>query len=181
MIRSKFLSHKLNNTLLSLVLLSGSFFALPAHSQTTAGHCPANQQGGLVGTGITPYISTEVGPNGVANRNAAIRLDNDWRAAADTAGFSRFQTWIELGADLSIASPYQILSTATDASVDVWVSSLDMLDINRCTGTVTSAALQLSDSDTLQDRAPRPNATADDPFPDLYDPTAQPRFWSQTG
>ncbi len=155
--------------------------ALPAHSQTTAGRCLSSQQGGLAGTGISPYISAEVGPNGVANRNAAIRLDNDWRAAADTAGFGRFQTWIEPGPDAAIDSPYQLLSTATGASADVWVSSLDMLDLDSCLGTVTSAALRLSDSDTLQDRAPRPNATSDDPLPDLYDPTAQPRFWSQTG
>ncbi len=130
---------------------------------------------------LSPYISAEVGPDGVANRNAAISLDDDWRAAAGTAGFDSFQPWIETGPDIPITSPYQLLSTATGASVDVQVSSLDMLDINDCLGTVTSSAIQLSDSNSLQDRAPRPNATSADPTPDLYDLANQPRFWTQTG
>ncbi len=144
-------------------------------------YCEGTTGGFTDGAGIVPYISAEVGPDSVANRNAVISLDNSWRVAASASGFGRFQTWVEVGSDLSIASPYQLLSTDTGASVDVEVSSLDMFDINRCLGTVTPSAIQLSDSDTLQDSAPRPDATSADPIPALYDPTAQPRFWSQTG
>lgn len=145
------------------------------------GICPANQQGGISSTGVIPYISDEVGPNGVANRDAAISLDDDWRISAQSNGLSTFQTWLSAGPDTTIGSPYQLLSAASGASVDVFVSSLDMVDINDCTGTVTSSAIRILDNTTLQDNAPRPNGTTSDPTPDLYDTAGQPRFWNQSG
>ena len=145
------------------------------------GVCPSSQQGGLASTSITPYISSEVGPDGVANRDSAIGLDDSWRTAAQADGLNTFQTWIESGPDTTIASPYQLLDTANGASVDVFVSSLDMTNIDDCTGTVSSAAIQILDNATLQDNAPRPNATATDPAPDLYDTAAQPYYWNQSG
>ena len=148
---------------------------------TTPQYCQGTTGGFTDGSAIVPYISAEVGPDGVANRSATIGLDDDWRLAAGTAGFDSFQPWIETGPDISITSPYQLLSTADGSSVDVQVSSLDMFDINRCLGTVAAAAIQLSNSDTLQDNSPRPDATSADPTPDLYEPTDQPRFWTQTG
>ncbi|MGB3787292.1 MAG: GEVED domain-containing protein [Phormidesmis sp.] len=146
-----------------------------------AQYCKSATGGFTDAAGVVPYISAEVGLDSVSSRNAAISLDDDWRLAASASGFGRFQTWIEIGLDLSITSPYQLLSTATGASVDVSVSSLDMLDMDSCLGTVTTSALQLSDSSTLQDGAPRPDATSADSQPDLYDSAAQPRFWSQAG
>ncbi len=172
----------LTNTI-ALISAVGGAFALDVPRAIASGsqYCAGTTGDFTDGAGVSYHISAEVGPDGVANRNAAISLDDDWRAAADTAGFDNFQTWIEIGPDVSVTSLHQLLSAATGASVDVQVSSLDMFDINRCVGTITSSAIQLSDSNTLQDRAPRPNATSADLAPDLYELAAQPRFWTQTG
>ncbi|MDJ0727208.1 MAG: hypothetical protein QNJ38_19085, partial [Prochloraceae cyanobacterium] len=127
------LGKKIGQAIATVIIL---FACNPKSALAQANVCLSSQQGGLSGTGVTPFISGEVGPNGVANRDAAITLDDSWRAAVSgLTGFNNFQTRIDPGPDTNIASPFQLLSTASGANVDVFVSSLDMTDIDTCLGT----------------------------------------------
>lgn len=135
-----------------------------------AGSCLIGGAGGANGTGLTPYISNEIGPDGVTNRNQVDTLDDTWRNAANNAGFGKVTVWNSPGPDVPISSnAYPLLTTSSGVMVNV--SLLDMPNISDCLGTVATGQPNLDISNALQGSAPRPAS--------LYNTSAQPRFWNE--
>ncbi len=117
------------------------------------------------------YVSTDVGPNTIANRTAVDLQDNAWDAAVSGAGATRHN--LTLGTAGIAVSPIaaQHMIGPTPDGTCVRISGRDMNGPAQGTLTAATAAdPDLSVSNTLQGSAPRPAS--------LYAVGAQPVFWN---